>query len=211
VHSCDQAAGECPKLSEEARKKIQAVIDEVEKLCREERIPMIGPRKAKRLAELVRTKKPKLAVECGTAIGYSALWIGRELKAAGKGGKLITIEIDAERAERARGFISKAGLDDVVEVRVGDARKVVKKIEGPVEFLFLDCGFGNYLACFRGIERSLADGALIVADNAGIGAEAMADYLKLMRSQHKSRTEWFELNLPWAKRDAMEMTVYRRK
>jgi len=39
----------------------------------------------------------------------------------------------------------------------------------------------------------------------------MADYLKLMRTRYKSRTEWFELNLPWAKRDAMEVTVYRRK
>jgi len=172
---------------------------------------MIGPRKAKRLAELVREKKPKLAVECGTAIGYSALWIGRELKAAGRGGRLITIEIDPKRAERARRFISKAGLDDVIEVRVGDARQLVKKIKGPVQFLFLDCGFSNYLACFRGIERSLADGAVIVADNAGIGAQAMADYLKLVRTRHKSRTEWFELDLPWVKRDAMEITIYKRR
>jgi predicted O-methyltransferase YrrM len=77
--------------------KVQAVIDEVDKICRQQTVYMIGPEKAKRLAELVRQKKPGLVVECGTAIGYSGLWIARELKAAGTG-KLITIEIDQDHA-----------------------------------------------------------------------------------------------------------------
>jgi len=37
----------------------------------------------------------------------------------------------------------------------------------------------------------------------------MDDYLKLVRSKHESRTEWFDINLPWDKRDAMEVTVIR--
>jgi predicted O-methyltransferase YrrM len=152
--------------------KVQPVIDEVDKLCREETVYMIGPTKAKRLAELVRKKKPKIVVECGTAIGYSGLWIARELKAAGQG-KLITIEIDADRAKQAQANFEKAGLADVVEVRIGDARQLTSKIKESVDFLFIDCNYSNYYPCFRGIEKRLAPGAVVVADNVGIGASGI--------------------------------------
>jgi caffeoyl-CoA O-methyltransferase len=162
------------------------------------------------LAELVRQKKPKLVVECGTAIGYSGLWIARELKAAGRG-KLITIEIDENRVKQARANFEKAGLADVVEVRIGDARKLVSKIEGPVDFVFIDCNYSNYYPCFRGLEKQLAPGAVVVADNVGIGAFGMKDYLDHVRSKYRSRTEWFDIDLPWGKRDAMEITSIERK
>ncbi len=185
------------------------MIDEVDKACREKTVYMIGPEKAARLAELVRKKKPKLIVECGTALGYSGLWMARELKAIGKG-KLITIEINPGRAREAQNNFRRAGLAEVVEVKVGDARKITGQLKGPVDFLFIDCNFGNYHPCFIGIEDELEEGAVIVADNAGVGAAGMADYLKLVRSRYKSRIEWFDLDLPWAKRDAMEITIFRR-
>ena len=186
-------------------RKVQPVIDEVDKLCREQTVFMIGPEKAKRLAQLVREKKPKLVVECGTAVGYSGLWIARELKVAGQG-KLITIEIDEDRVKKARANFEKAGLADIVEVRLGDARKLAGKIDGPVDFLFIDCNYSNYHPCFRAIEKQLGPNAVVVADNVGVGASAMKDYLDHVRSQYRSKTEWFDIDLPWGKRDAMEIT-----
>ena len=192
--------------------KVQVVIDELDKLCRKDGVPMLGPKKAKRLAELVRKAKPKKVVECGTALGYSGLWIARELKKAGTvtgsdAGKLVTIEISPERAKRAEDYFRKAGLAEFVTIKVGDARQVVKEIKGPVDFVFIDCGFSNYLPCLKGLQKELAPGATIVADNVGIGASGMKDYLKEVRSKYKSKTEWFDVNLPWAKRDAMEVSV----
>jgi len=191
--------------------QIQAVIDEVERECLQgpNYVYTIGPVKAKRLVELVRQAKPRLVVECGTAVGYSGLWIARELKSAGRG-KLITIEIDPQVAKKAEANFRKAGLSDLVTVRVGDARKLVKEIKGPIDFAFIDCNAPNYLPCFQGLEKNLAPGATVVADNAGISARQMADYLKLVRSKHESRTEWFDVNLPWCKRDAMEITVIKQ-
>ncbi|HUT09558.1 MAG TPA: hypothetical protein VMY42_03610 [Thermoguttaceae bacterium] len=52
-----------------------------------------------------------------------------------------------------------------------------------------------------------AAGADQVADNAGISAGSMKDYFDEVRSKYESRTEWFDLDLPWAKRDAMEVSV----
>ena len=72
----------------------EEVLQEVEAQCREERIPMLGPEKAAFLAASVEKAKPTLIVECGTAIGYSGLWMLRVLKNLGSGG-LITVEIEA--------------------------------------------------------------------------------------------------------------------
>ena len=185
---------------------VQAVIDEVEKNSVERGIRLLAPEKAKRLAELVRKARPRLVVEGGTAIGYSGLWIGRELKAAG-GGKLVTVEIDPALAREAEANFKKAGLADYVTVKVGDARKVVKEIEGPIDFAFIDCHPPNYYPCFLGLEDRLRPGAVVVADNAGYGASGMADYTKHVRTKYNSHIEWFDINLPWAKRDAIEVTI----
>jgi predicted O-methyltransferase YrrM len=186
--------------------KAQAVIDEVEKACVDRTICMIGRKKAERLAELVRKAKPKLVVECGTAVGYSGLWIARELKAAGQG-RLVTIEINPDRAKEAEANFRRAGLAEHVTVKVGDARKVVDEIDGPIDFLFVDCGYSNYHPILVKLEKKLRQGAVVVADNVGIGERGMDDYLKLVRSKYQSKTEWFEVELPWAKRDAMEVTI----
>lgn len=186
--------------------KVQAVIEEVEKDCIERKIRLLAPEKAVRLAELIRKEKPQVVVECGTAVGYSGLWIARELKAAG-GGKLITIEIQPELSRKAEATFRKAGLAELVTLKVGDARKIVKELEGPIDFVFIDCHPPNYFACFLGLEDKLRPGAVVVADNAGYGARGMADYTKHVRSKYKSTTEWFDINLPWAKRDAIEVTI----
>ncbi len=189
--------------------QVQKVVDEVEASCRRRYVYMIGPQKAKRLAQLVREKKPRLVVECGAAIGYSGLWMARELMNLEKG-RLITIEIDGRRATEARENFSRAGLSRFVEVWQGDARSLVREIEGPVDFLFLDCNYQNYLPCFKGVEDRLEDGAIVVADNADAGASGMADYLTLVRGRYQSRTEWFDMDLPWGSRDAMEVTIFRK-
>jgi predicted O-methyltransferase YrrM len=190
--------------------KVQAVIDDVEKACIDRTVCMIGRKKAERLAELVRQSKPKLAVECGTAIGYSGLWIARELKAAGRG-KLVTVEINPDRAKEAEANFRRAGLEEYVTVKVGDARKVVEKIDGPIDFLFVDCGYSNYHPILVKLEKKLRPGAVVVADNVGIGRGGMGDYLELVRSKYQSKTEWFDLELPWAERDAMEVTIISPK
>ena len=185
------------------------VLQEVEAQCKAERIPMLGEEKAKFLAACVEKAKPSLIVECGTAIGYSGLWMLRVLKSAGTG-RLITIEIDADRAAQARANFERAGMADLVDSRIGDAQEVLKSIQDPVDFLLLDNNFDNYFPCFRAIEPQLTNPATVVADNVGIGAEAMADYLGHVRERYDSETHWFDIDLPWVKQDAIEVSIYQR-
>ena len=130
-----------------------------------------------------------------------------KLKLAGKG-RLITAEINADRAREAQENFARAGVGDLVDSRIGDATEVLKTIREPVDFLLLDNNYSNYFPCFRAIESRLTDGATVIADNVGIGAAGMADYLDYVRSHYESQTHWFDTDLPWVKRDAMEVTIY---
>ena len=185
------------------------VLQEVDKRCREEGIPMLGPEKAEFLTTFVEKARPSLIVECGTAIGYSGLWMLEKLKAAGKG-RLITVEIDPDRARDAQAHFDRAGFGDLVDSRTGDAMEVLQTINESVDFLLLDNNFSNYFPCFQAIEPRLVDGATVVADNVGIGADSMADYLEHVRSRYDCQTCWFDTELPWVKRDAMEVTIYKK-
>ncbi len=185
----------------------EQVLQAVEAQCKAERIPMLGAEKAKFLAECVSDAKPHCIVECGTAIGYSGLWMLRVLKQLGHG-RLITLEIDPDRAEQARANFERAGVADLVESHIGDAQELLKTIKTPVDFLLLDNNFDNYFPCFQAIEAQLTSPATLVADNVGIGAEAMADYLEHVRERYDSETHWFEVDLPWVKQDAIEVSVY---
>ena len=80
-----------------------------------------------------------------------------------------------------------------------------------MDFLFIDCNYSNYQPCLAGIEDRLTDGAVIVADNVGMGAYGMKDYLDHVRAKYSSKTEWFDIDLPWGNRDAMEITIVEKK
>jgi predicted O-methyltransferase YrrM len=184
------------------------ILCEVDAECRRRSIPMLGAAKAAKLAEIIRATRPQLVVEVGTAIGYSGLWIAQTLQELGSG-RLITLEMDAERAAEAARNFERAGLEGFITQLVGDARQRIAKVHEPIDLLFLDGGFENYEACFLACRQRLHEGSVLVADNAGIGAAEMANYLDYVRRHYVSRTEWFDTDLPWNPRDAMEISVVR--
>jgi predicted O-methyltransferase YrrM len=184
------------------------ILGEVDAECRRRSIRMLGAHKAARLVELIRGAKPHRVVEVGTAIGYSALWIADTLRDLGQG-RLLTFELDPQRATEARRYFQRAGVDSLITQSVGDARVEIGNVTEPIDLLFLDGGFANYYPCLMKAQNQLRDGALLVADNASIGASEMADYLDYVRRHYVSRTEWFETDLAWNPRDAMEISIVR--
>src|SRR5262245_31526380 len=189
--------------------ELSEVLAEVDAECRKRDVRMLGPHKAARLAELVGEENPRLVVEVGTAIGYSGLWICDVLRGLGTG-RLVTFEMDADRAAEAKRNFERAGVGHLVTQYVGDARELIKDVKGPMDLLFLDGGFENYYPCLTSCREQLRDGALLVADNAGIRAEQMADDIAYVRKWYDSRTEWFDTDVPWNPCDAMEISrAYR--
>jgi predicted O-methyltransferase YrrM len=115
------------------------------------------------LARLVGARR---ILEIGTLGGYSAIWLARALPA---GGRLVTIELEPRYADVARANLARAGLGDVVEVRVGRAAESLGQIavdgNGPFDLVFIDAdkeSNPDYLAWALRLARR---GTLIVADN----------------------------------------------
>jgi predicted O-methyltransferase YrrM len=175
------------------------VLKEIEKITDTQFLPIVGPEKGRILAELVHKVKPKRVLEVGTLIGYSAILIGRELDVDTC---LTTIEIHAHEAEIAERNIQEAGIGAKVEVVVGDALKVIPKLKSKFDFVFIDADKTEYLQYLKLVEAKLHKGSVIFADNAGIFAEQMKDYLDYVQSSGKYTSKYIQVG-----EDGVEISV----
>lgn len=94
-----------------------------------------------RLLEAVAAIEPAGRVlEIGTGIGYGALHLAR----GAREGRVISIDVDAERQREARGYLDRAGVGDRVELLTGPALELLPDLEGPFSLVFLDALKGEY-------------------------------------------------------------------
>ncbi|MEE1811521.1 O-methyltransferase [Streptomyces sp. BE133] len=126
----------------------------------------VAANQGKLLNLLARLRGARTVLEIGTLGGYSTTWLARALP---EGGKVVTLEADPAYAEVARANIERAGLADVVEIRVGRAVDTLPELAvqgyGPFGVVFTDAdkpSNPDYLAWSLKLTRS---GSLIVADN----------------------------------------------
>ena len=105
----------------------------------------------------------KSALEIGTSNGYSGLWIAWALSKTG--GKLITVEIDRGRYEEAVAYFRKAGLEDYVDARLGDAHEIVPALPGPFDFVFCDADKNWYENYLKAVLPKLTVGGCFAAHN----------------------------------------------
>jgi predicted O-methyltransferase YrrM len=118
-------------------------------------------------------------VEVGTATGYGAIHMGCGFER--NAGHLTTIEIDPRMAEAARQNIAGMKLEKSISIVQGDALKVIPKLEGQFDFVFLDAVKRDYLKYFKGLEPLLKPGTVIIADNAIQSAKEMQDFFDAVR------------------------------
>jgi predicted O-methyltransferase YrrM len=124
----------------------------------------VSPPQGRLLALLVRVVGAKRVLEFGTLGGYSTILMARELA---PGSRLITLEANPQYAEVASASIERAGLGEVVEVRVGPALENLGGLEGegPFDLVFIDADKANTPNYFAWSLDHARPGALIVADN----------------------------------------------
>src|SRR3954449_6407694 len=113
---------------ESLRPERDPVLAEMEKLARDERIPIVEWETGRLLATLVAAKRPRRVLEVGTAIGYSTVHMARELDADAR---IVTLERDPKRIAQAREFWASAGVADRIELVEGDALESIGGLEGP--------------------------------------------------------------------------------
>jgi predicted O-methyltransferase YrrM len=112
---------------------------------------------------LIVGRRARTVVEFGASLGLSTIYLAAALRDCG-GARLITTELLASKAEVARQNIVDAGLDDLVELRVGDALETLRDLAQEVDVLFLDGRNDLYVQVLDTVAPHLAPAALIVAD-----------------------------------------------
>ena len=126
----------------------------------------VTPAQGRLLHLLAQTQGAKSILEVGTLGGYSTIWLARALPL---GGRMLTLELNPGTAKVARANLARAGLDAIVEVRVGPAldslRELCARKPAPFDLVFIDADKVNNPAYFRAALELTRSGSLIIVDN----------------------------------------------
>jgi predicted O-methyltransferase YrrM len=138
-------------------------------------IPIVVPETGALLHVLTLARGARRALEVGTAIGVSTLYIARALP---ERGVVVSFEIDEERHNAARGYLEQAGVLDRTDLRLQDARAGLTSLEGGFDLAFIDGVKTQYGDYFDALLPLLAPEAVLAVDNvlmSGAVAEGRSD------------------------------------
>lgn len=163
----------------DTEKKVLAVLEDMYQNQRRGmmNVPPADGRMLRLLTESIGAKR---VVEIGTSNGYSGIWFSLALRHTG--GRLITHEINADRANLARENFKRAGVQKLITLVEGDAHETIKNIKGPIDILFLDADKAGYPDYLDTLLPLLRPGGLILAHNTSshAGDAGMQNYVKIV-------------------------------
>jgi len=170
----DEQLGE---LLEELRR--HGVEHDAAKPDRLDRLRNLEPDTAGLLAVLIRATGARRVLEIGTSNGYSTVWLADAVSATG--GRLTSVEIEADRSAQADGNLTRAGLRDQVDLRVQDAAETLRQsTSGQWDMIFLDAERPAYPDYWPDLRRVLRPGGLLVVDNVISHADQVSDFRALV-------------------------------
>lgn len=148
----------------------------------------------KKLYDLIIKGGYKNALEIGTSTGHSAIWMAWALSKTG--GRLITIEIDEQRYREALANFKKAGLSGYIDARLANAHELVKKLEGPFDFVFSDADKEWYKNYFIDLDPKIVKGGCFTAHNVsesrwGRGQRGTREFTGYITSLDTYKTTFF--------------------
>ena len=147
---------------------------------RRARFRNVEPETAELLGVLIRAVRATRVLELGTSNGYSTIWLADGVE--GVGGRVVGVDIDADRIALARGNLERAGLE--AELRVADAADVLgESASGAWDVVFLDSERDAYAGYWPNLFRALCLGGLLVVDNVLSHADEVAPFLALVATE----------------------------
>jgi predicted O-methyltransferase YrrM len=138
------------------------------------------------LHDLIVERGYRRGLEIGTSNGYSAVWIALALRK--RSGRLITLEIDARRADLAAENFKRLGLEPYIELRRGDALKLIPTIDGPFDFVFIDAWKEDYPKYFELVFPKVSSGGAILAHNVVSHASELKAFVEMLRKHPRLAT-----------------------
>lgn len=125
-------------------------------------IPIIRKEMGCFLKTLLALKRPKNILEIGAAVGYSSILMSENID---EDARITTIENYDKRIPVARQNIKRAGKEKVITLLEGDAGIILKELEGPYDFIFMDAAKAQYIVILPEVLRLLAPEGILLTDN----------------------------------------------
>jgi predicted O-methyltransferase YrrM len=126
----------------------------------------VAPNQGKLLQLLARLQGARRILEIGTLGGYSTIWLARALPA---GGRIVTLELEQKHADVAQANFARAGVSEVIELRLGRAVDTLAQLAteraGPFDFIFIDADKASMAEYFTWSLKLSRPGSVIVIDN----------------------------------------------
>jgi predicted O-methyltransferase YrrM len=169
--------------------------------ARPRRMLNITPDTGRLLWILARLRHPRRILEVGTSNGYSTIWLAAAARSVGA--RVVTLEVNPDKARLARENLTRAGLADIVDVLEGPARETLSQLDGPFELVFLDADRESYLAYLEAVLPKMAAEALLVADNVISHPDELANYL----ARVKSHPDLFSVTVPVGKGEEISLKL----
>lgn len=120
------------------------------------------------LKALIVEKQFKNIVEFGTSFGISTLFLAQGVRQTG--GRIVTTELIESKAQKALENFRKAGVEDLIQLRIGDAVQTLQGHSSPIDLLLLDGWKDLYLPIFQMLEPNFHTNTVIYVDNADMAA-----------------------------------------
>jgi len=149
------------------------------KAFRRDKLVALDRDKAELCYLLCRASNAHRIVEIGTSFGVSTLYLAAAIRdgVGAKGeGIVIATEYEPEKAREARAHFAEAGLSQWIDLREGDLRDTLQKIDGPIDFVLVDIWISMALPALEIVAPHLRPGAIVVCDNTERHRQAYADY-----------------------------------
>lgn len=141
------------------------------------KIPIIDEITADFYSQILQISKPKLLLEIGTAIGFSAILAAQCLSSDAQ---IITVEKSTDNIKLARENFAKFDIHSKIELLEGDAKQILPSLNRNFDFIFLDADKQDYLELLPLIIDNLQAGGILFVDNLLWKGE-VADYSKKLR------------------------------
>ena len=137
-------------------------LNQLEMDALKDQVPVIRRETQSLLKVLLTIKVASRILEVGTAVGFSALLMSTY---APENCRITTIENYDKRIPIARENFKKAGKEEQITLLEGDAREILKTLEGPFDFIFMDAAKGQYIHFLPDVLRLLSRSGILISDN----------------------------------------------